>query len=55
MLALPLLLVTRIIVWHAYTGAEEAALKSAIQVYNRQKPAVAAEAIESVRNVFEYR
>ena len=45
MLALPLLLATRIIVWHAYTGAEEAALKSAIQVYNGQKQAVAAEAI----------
>lgn len=45
MLALPLLLATRIVVWHAYSGAEEQALTAATRAYNDSQSAVSVETI----------
>jgi len=35
MLALPLLLATKLVVWHAYTGGEEQALEQVVQTWNQ--------------------
>lgn len=45
MLALPLLLATRIVVWHAYSGAEEQALSATARAYNDSQQAVSVETI----------
>jgi arabinogalactan oligomer/maltooligosaccharide transport system permease protein len=45
MLALPLLLATRLIVWHAYAGAEQSALESAVHQFNDRQSALAVEAV----------
>ena len=45
MMALPLLLAARVIVWHAYSGAEQTALETAVQTYNRQQTVAVVEAI----------
>lgn len=45
MMALPLLLAARVIVWHAYSGAEQTALETAVKTYNRQQKAAVVEAI----------
>lgn len=45
MLALPLLLAARVIVWHAYSGAEQTALESAVRRYNAQQTSATVESI----------
>jgi arabinogalactan oligomer/maltooligosaccharide transport system permease protein len=45
MLALPLLLATHIVVWHAYSGGEEAALETTVRAFNSSQTAISAEAI----------
>ncbi len=45
MLALPFVLATHVVLWHAYSGAEKSAIEEAVQAFNRQEPNIAAEAI----------
>ncbi len=45
MLASSLILLTQIVVWHAYSGAEQAALETVVADYNRRQPEVAVEAV----------
>ena len=45
MLASSLVLLTQIVVWHGYSGAEQVALDRVVADYNRQQTEVAVEAV----------
>jgi len=45
MLVLPLLLVTRVVVWHSYSGAEQTALEASVRAWNSRQSKSAVEAV----------